>query len=271
AGIDWAAPSIPEFVLDVVAPIEAGATEMEITAISAFRDFLAMFRVEHTVRKTSVYEHGGGIEESDSVKGEGTIMLDSGIDVNEGRDGLAPKRIAGDWVRAPVLDRYNAEQDRRSRPELRFGSLKELSECAAREAGLPGEAFLRYDKGRGLWKPRQPQFNDGSRKSAAFVPREEGLIDGVLEGTAWASTTGPPLVQSRLENDTENGDFSDVESSGTRGSRQVPVGHAGSLQVPAGPGQVPEASTEVKTAPGPPLRDPGTRSGAPPTVVRRSP
>jgi len=217
-GVDWSLPAVSEFVREVVAPIETGAAEMEVTAIQTFRDFLMLFRMEHTI-KTTVSDYGVRTVE-DAVRGEGTLLWTSDIDLNDGVPNSTPKRIAGVWVRTPILDRYNSEQERRSRPELRFGSLKELSETAARDAGLPAEAFLRYHEG--LWKPKQPQFPDGSRKSAAFIPQQEGPIDGILEG--WAGAGDPPSARSRAADGPGNVESSDENASGTAQSRLVPDG-----------------------------------------------
>jgi hypothetical protein len=180
--VPWKCPDVAQFLSEVIIPIERAAAEAEVTPLQSFRSFLANFRLEHTVRHTSVYDRQGVVEEKDSVKGEGSVIFADALDLNEGVEGRTAARIPGDWITKPILDRYNEECDKRQRPELRFASLKELSERTAIEAGFPPTAFLRFDKEQDCWKVRQPHFPIGRRFSAGFVPSQEGTLAGTIEG-----------------------------------------------------------------------------------------
>jgi hypothetical protein len=202
-GVEWMLPSLPAFLRDVVIPIERGAAETEVTALGAFRTFTANFRVEFTTRQFQTTERGAVVEARDAVKGEGSIIFSDALDLNEGREGTVPRKIPGDWVTGPFLDRYNEQCDRRSRPELRFASLKELSEQAAIEAGLSREAFLAFDLKRGTWRDRKVYFPLGGRPRAAFVPTVEGPIEGTIDTLGTSEPPGRQVIGGHDGKDTQ--------------------------------------------------------------------
>ncbi len=254
-GVEWSMPTLAEFLRDVVIPIERGAAEVEVTALQSFRSFVANYRVEHTIRQIETTERGQIVESRDSVKGEGSIIFTAALDLNEGREGATPKRIPGDWITAPFMDRFNVECDRRSRPELRFASLKELSERAALEAGLPREAFLQFDKARGSWNVRKMMFPDGGRPRAAFVPAAEGQLEGIIENVG---ASDRPRTDPGVGGDTssgESGHSTEEEPPAHNCSEACPtVGSGGQLcPVVGSRGQgVGSGISDVKSPSGPP-------------------
>ena len=267
--VDCTLPDVHRFMREIIIPIERGAAEGEITALQSLRSFTANFRVEHTVRQVEETERGVVLGLRDSVKGEGAIIFSDALDLNEGREGAVPRRIPGTRTTHPFLDRFNQECDRRSRPELRFASLKELSERSAIEAGLPREAFLEFDKKRGTWRDRRPAFPDRSRPRAAFVPAAEGRLEGILDAFVDGVPPGPGPSGSGDKSEGENGIVPDVDSPGPTVASVGPVGSGGSHWVRMGPdgsGWVCEIS-DVK----PPLRTPGPTFGAGPTNRGRGP
>ncbi len=255
-GVEWSLPTPAEFLRDIVIPIERGAAEVEVTALQSFRLFAANYRVEHTVRQIETTEGGQIVDSRDSVKGEGSIIFTDAFDLSEGREGATPKKIPGDWITAPFLDRFNVECDRRSRPELRFASLKELSERAALEAGLPREAFLEFSKTRGEWEVRRVSFPDGGRPRAAFVPAVEGQIEGIIEN---AGDLAPPRSNQSVSGNAVSNEFShstDEESSGHKDPEVCPVVSGGVQLCPVVSGCVRGVSGEISDVKSP-LRSPG--------------
>ncbi|MCI4343472.1 MAG: hypothetical protein L3J92_05090 [Thermoplasmata archaeon] len=277
-GVLWAPPSIPDFVREVAAPLETASVEMQVTPLAAFRAWFSLFRNTNTVRKVQVDRHGGDAYETDSPKGEGTLFFTDAIDLNEDgpddRRPLAPARIAGVWVREGIRDAYNAEQDKRSRPELRFGSLKELSETAAREGGLPGEAFLRFDKRHNLWKPQQPRFADGKNLSAAFIPDQEGRLEGILDNYLPHTAPHPPIPRLSEGNPTDSPRSTEVSvpttselSEVVSGCQRLSVVVGGCQQVVS---RLSDQSTDDKTTPKNASDNLTTKTGGTPPGVQPS-
>ena len=154
-----------------------------------------------------------------------------------------------------LLDEYDAVQDRDGRAELRIGSLKELSEMAARSVGLPERAFLVAENRQ--MKTGRTTFWDGSRERAAFVPRDLEDLSGIVGGPGPALDEGGFGSGATSDGAATNGGEARTQV-GPVGSDSVPQGPFGSGRVPEMSGLGPEDSSVEKPAKTP-LPDPRTQ------------
>ncbi|HYS99212.1 MAG TPA: hypothetical protein VEO20_00945 [Thermoplasmata archaeon] len=137
-GLEWTAPSPPDYVRSMVRPIEVSTTEGSVEAVEKLVSWFKLWRVRNTV---------GGI-----VRGQDEVWL---------QGDLGPVR--GAWIGRAILDDYNGSTS----PEYQISSLAELGRQSARRFGLKLEDVAGSD-GRGVVK----KWMAGNVR-AVFVSDEE--------------------------------------------------------------------------------------------------
>jgi hypothetical protein len=169
-GDDFPVPELPEFVHEVVRPVEASTFEGEITPLIAFRSWFEVHKAAGVTRRFEISMRRGrrfGEEtavatptEFDSLKDEGRIFQPGAFAVKSRPD----EKIPGEWISRALLDLYNRTQPR---PDLRFNGLKDLMLSAFRETPFGESEVLESDG-----KVPRFDFSQADRQRAAFVPLE---------------------------------------------------------------------------------------------------
>lgn len=159
-GVKWRAPTVAEFVDQVVVPVDQFTYEGEETVVDAFRSWFESWRARNVTKVTNI-EMAGGRERyrhDEEIRGAGALFIESELKV-DGRS------IPGVWVTKALTDEYN----RQAVPDLKIGSLPELAAAAADEAHIPHDSVLDA-KGN----VKRQSFPQRPSVRAAFVPREPG-------------------------------------------------------------------------------------------------
>jgi hypothetical protein len=152
-GVDWVAPSVSDFVKNVVEFVESSTYGLKRSNVERFRSWFQQYRAKNTRR---VYESTSR-ESYYETQGENETWCKHSID-------LGTKNFKGYLITVALLDEYNNQ-----RKDEQIASLKELGVQAANEVGIPAVNILDITEERKIKKCSI----GGKFQRAAFLPETD--------------------------------------------------------------------------------------------------
>ena len=230
-GVEWKAPSMEEFVSQVILPVETGTFEGGDAPVLYFAKWFVKYYAEQVMSMssegTSYIRH----------KGEGELFVGTEKRVAPRRNGV---EVDGTWVTEALLNIYDT--DPRTPLDLRFDSFAAfVRACADTYRMDPTE--VDGPDGRG----RRVRFPNGTNPRCGFIPWNDTDATPSPPGGSNGGNTGtnaPPTLAESVPNTSEGRELD--SSSDGKESSQVPA--LTTLPPPADDASTPSGPSDSEAA-----------------------